>query len=54
MPESERPKCGTDAAPQSVHIVAGCKSISLRLIIKSSAFEPRIITEGVAGKDACK
>ena len=27
---------------------------ALRLIFKSSAFEPRIIMEGVAGKDACK
>lgn len=23
LPKSERPKCGTDAAPQSVHRVAG-------------------------------
>jgi len=33
MPESERPKCGTDAAPQSVHKGLGDGVIKLALSI---------------------
>ncbi|MGN0611461.1 MAG: hypothetical protein ACI4JI_06720, partial [Ruminiclostridium sp.] len=31
MPESERPKCGTDAAPQSVHKGLGGMGIKIAL-----------------------
>ena len=38
MPEGERPKCGTDAAPQSVHKGLGVRDIKFSLSNKNTDF----------------
>ncbi|MGN0611806.1 MAG: hypothetical protein ACI4JI_08485 [Ruminiclostridium sp.] len=38
MPESERPKCGTDAAPQSVHKGLGVRDREFALLFKNIDF----------------